>query len=153
MPYCSQCGNQVAGADVFCAKCGTRQPVDALPLTGDAFAGLSPRAASILCYIPWMGWIASIIVLSADKFRNDQVVRFHAFQGLYLFVGYLVAAVALRPFDYMMMPFPHVSRLIEVVLLVASVFMIVKVSQGGNCSLPLFGELAQRSAAEQSRKG
>jgi hypothetical protein len=63
-----------------------------------------------------------------------------------------VDAVALRPFDHIMMPFMHISRLIEGILLVASVYMIVKVSQGSNCSLPLFGELAQRSAAEQSHR-
>lgn len=132
----------------FCARCGTRQPVGAAPSTVDVFAGLSPRTASILCYVPWLGWIASIVVLAADKFRGDQTVRFHAFQGLYLFVAYLVDEVALRPLDYVMFPFLHISRLVEGVLLVASIYMMVKTSQGSACSLPLFGDLAHRSAAE-----
>jgi uncharacterized membrane protein len=149
MPFCSQCGNQVANADIFCARCGGRQPVNAVPGPApDMVSGLSPRTASILCYVPWMGWIAAVIVLAADKFRKDQAVRFHAFQGLYLFVAYLVDDVVLRPMDHFLFPFLHVSRVIEVVLLVASVYMMVKVAQGANCSLPLFGELAQRSATE-----
>ena len=149
MPFCSQCGNSVSDRDVFCARCGTRQPVDSAPPPPvDILTGLSPRAASILCYVPWMGWIACIVVLAADKFRQDRVVRFHAFQGLYLFVAYLVDAVALRPLDHFMFPFLHVSRLLEVALLVASVYMMVKTSQGAACSLPLFGDLAHRSATE-----
>jgi uncharacterized membrane protein len=149
MPFCSQCGNQVSGADVYCARCGARQPLNAPPISGaDIVAGLSPRTAAILCYVPWLGWIACIVVLAADKFRRDMALRFHAFQGLYLFVAYLVDEVALRPLDHLMFPFPHVSRLLEALLLVASIVMMVKASRGDTYSLPLFGELAQRSAVE-----
>jgi len=86
MPYCSQCGIVVADTDIYCAKCGQKQPVSAMP----AFSGISsitPRTASILCYIPFVGWIASIIVLASDRFRDNRLLRFHAFQGLYLFVA------------------------------------------------------------------
>jgi len=61
--------------------------------TQDPLSGISPRTASILCYIPVVGWIASIIVLAADRFRNDHRVRFHAFQGLYLFVAWLIVGI------------------------------------------------------------
>src|SRR5689334_820004 len=93
MPFCSQCGNEVTPADVFCGKCGARQPSSAgmpPPRPVDAFAGLSPRTASILCYVPGLGWIGSIVVLASEKFRHDRTVRFHAFQGLYLFVAWLL---------------------------------------------------------------
>lgn len=152
MPFCSQCGKQVNDADVFCALCGTHQPVNAPPAPVDVLSGLSPHTASILCYVPWMGWIACVVVLAADKFRRDRVLRFHAFQGLYLFVAYLVDDVALRPMDHFMFPFLHVSRLLQVVLLVASVYMMVKASQGAVCSLPLVGDLAHRSATEDGPK-
>jgi len=142
----------VSAADVFCAICGKRQPSSFPPVAGaDLFSGLSPRTAAILCYVPWLGWIAAIVVLAAEKFRKDQAVRFHAFQGLYLFVAYLVDDVALRPLDHLIYPFLHISRLLEGVLLVASIYMMVKTSQGAACSLPLFGDLAQRSAAESPR--
>src|SRR5689334_7558338 len=90
MPYCSQCGNQVGGADTFCARCGARQP-NVPPPARDPLAGMSPRTASILCYIPLVGWVGAIIVLAAARFRENHTVRFHAFQGLYLFVAYLIA--------------------------------------------------------------
>ena len=63
MPYCSQCGNQVATSDVYCAICGTRQPVTPPPPAADPLATMTPRTASMLCYIPVVGWIAAIILL------------------------------------------------------------------------------------------
>ena len=37
-----------------------------------------------------MGWIAAIIVLASQRFKAMPTVRFHAFQGLYLFVAWLM---------------------------------------------------------------
>ena len=172
MPYCVMCGSEVKPRDVFCAQCGTRQNApaptsDAGESAGSAsgtgsssaFAaappisfkddlrGLNPRTASILCYIPWIGWIAAIIVLAAEKFRHNRSVRFHAFQGLYLFVAWLMNAWVLRP---MLSLVPHfrLHQIIDLVLLGMWIFMIVKAANEEQFSLPLFGELAQRSAAE-----
>src|SRR5580698_9893859 len=152
MPFCSQCGNQVSLADTFCARCGIRQPVmrgAPPPVPGsDPLAALNPRTASVLCYVPGIGWIISIIVLAADRFRHDRAVRFHAFQGLYLFVAWLMAAWVLRPmFDVFWMPMMQIYRIVVIVLLGMSVFMMLKAGQNEAFSLPLFGELAQRSVA------
>ncbi|HWB85264.1 MAG TPA: hypothetical protein VG675_14065 [Bryobacteraceae bacterium] len=149
MPFCSQCGNQVGPRDGFCGVCGARQPVDLPPHPDpqDPFAGITPRTASILCYIPAVGWIASVIVLAADRFRQDRVVRFHAFQGLYLFVAWLLDDWVVRPM-FLFIPHYPVSRIIELVLLAMSIFMIVKASHDEKFSLPVFGELAERSVAE-----
>ena len=59
--------------------------------------GISPRTASLLCYIPILGWIVSIVVLASARFRADSRVRFHAFQGLYLFVAWLIVDWVLGP--------------------------------------------------------
>jgi uncharacterized membrane protein len=144
MPFCSQCGNQVGPADSYCSHCGATQPPAAA--AADAIRSLNPKTASIICYIPWVGWIASIIVLASNRFRQDRIVRFHAFQGLYLFVGWLIAHQVLRPlFDWT--PRLHIYGLIELVLLGMSIFMMVKAAHREAYSLPLFGELAQRSVA------
>ena len=149
MPFCSQCGNQVAGADVFCGRCGARQHAGpSRPRPGaDPLAGINPRTASILCYIPGVGWIASIIVLASDRFRHDRAVRFHAFQGLYLFVAWLMEDWVLRPL-FGRIPEFHIHRIIEAVLLGMSIFMMVKASHEEAYALPVLGELAQKSVAE-----
>src|SRR5271168_4777167 len=95
MAYCCQCGLKVGDADAYCASCGTRQPASTPAM--DYLHGISPRTASLLCYIPILGWIVSIVVLASARFRNDTRVRFNAFQGLYLFVAWLIADWVLKP--------------------------------------------------------
>ena len=149
MPFCSQCGNQVGSGDVYCAKCGARQPVESRP-PDDPLAGVTPRTASILCYIPVVGWIASIIVLAADRFRQNRQVRFHAFQGLYLFVAWLIVNQVLRP---VITSLPdggfRMDKILEAVLMFTWIFMLVKASHDETYSLPIIGDLAQKSATER----
>jgi uncharacterized membrane protein len=142
----------VGQSDRFCGRCGAGQPSASgfRPGPGpgaDPFSGISPRTASILCYVPWVGWIAAILVLAADRFRHDHDMRFHAFQGLYLFVAGLMNQWVLRELPW---PMPHVQLygLVEIALLIMSVFMMVKAAHEQVYSLPLFGELAARSVAE-----
>jgi uncharacterized membrane protein len=162
MPFCTQCGRQVAQQDAFCAYCGARQagsaqpgaagttsrPISPTPPT-DPFGGLSPRTAAILCYIPTVGWIAAVIVLAARKFKMDRIVRFHAFQGLYLFAVWLVINWVVRPIvSVMPQHFIRLDHILEGVVLAVSIFMMVKASHDEAYVLPIIGELAQRSAAE-----
>jgi len=149
MPFCSQCGHEVHPQDAFCAKCGSPQPVT--PVQPDLLAGIPPRTASVLCYIPTLGWIAAVIVLATQRFRNDRIVRFHAFQGLYLFAAWLFVQWALKPaFDGMG---EHVHfglvKVLQGVILALWIFMMAKAAHGDAYALPIIGELAQKSAAER----
>jgi len=149
MPYCSQCGNQVGTSDIHCARCGARQPVEPGP-AADPLAGISPRTASILCYLPVVGWIASIIVLASDRFRRNHSIRFHAFQGLYLFVAWLIVDQVIRPL-FAILPdggFPA-HKILEAILIFTWIFMLVKASHDETYSLPIIGDLAQKSASER----
>jgi len=137
----------VAEGDAYCAKCGGRQPVTPSK-PADPLAGMSPRTASILCYIPLIGWIPAIVVLAADRFRENRKVRFHAFQGLYLFVAWLVVDNVIVPVLHMV-PHMHFGGIMRAVMIVAWIFMIIKASHEEEYSLPLLGELAERSLAER----
>lgn len=149
MPFCSQCGNEVGGGDAYCHRCGARQPTASAPRRPgqDPLSQMSGRTASILCYIPGIGWIASIVVLASEKFRGNRDVRFHAFQGLYLFVAWLLDGWVVRPM-FSMIPHMPIHGLLELLLLGMSIFMMVKAAHNETYSLPLFGELAHRSVAE-----
>src|SRR6202795_5202282 len=105
MAFCVQCGSKVGDADPFCAKCGARQKISGANAAGaqaphDPFSGISGRNASLLCYIPWIGWIAAIVVLASERFHRDAQVRFHAFQGLYVFVAWLMVEWVITPMLY-----------------------------------------------------
>jgi uncharacterized membrane protein len=166
MPFCVQCGNQVRDTDRFCKVCGNAQTPSAAGTTGapppppgarasDPLAQLTPRNASLLCYIPMVGWVASIVVLASTRFRNDPEVRFNAFQGLYLFVAWLIIDWVVSPF--LVMPFAFsdfgnrhfLPGLLKAAMFGVWIFMLVKVSQGESFRLPILGELAERSVSEQ----
>jgi uncharacterized membrane protein len=172
MPYCCQCGAPAESTDKFCALCGARQPAPPEagasghraetepppPPPADFFGGVSDKNASLLCYIPWLGWIAAIIVLASARYKRDSVtareVRFNAFQGLYLFVAWLIVDWVVSPairFGMIGMgdAFRPLEGLLRVAILAAWIVMLVKVSHSEHYRLPIVGEMAERSVEEQ----
>jgi uncharacterized membrane protein len=163
MPFCTQCGNQVNPGDLYCGACGARQEQAGTspgpnpwqssgpntPRKGDPLPFFTNRNASLFCYLPWVGWIASIVVLAADKFREQREVRFHAFQGLYLFVIWLFVDWVFGPLTGYSTSTRLIERIMKIGLVITSLFMVVKTSQGETIRLPVLGELAERSVSEQ----
>ena len=143
MPFCTQCGTSLTPRDYFCGQCGARQPIPGTPgvfrpVPAD---GITPRTASMLCYVPFVGWIAALFVLAAERFRDRRDVRFHAFQGLYLFVAWLLL-------DWTIMPWFHFRpflKVLQLLILGLWILMIIKTNREEKFSLPLIGELAERS--------
>ena len=167
MPYCVNCGTAVGGADRFCVKCGA--PQQNWSRTGarqsgsttyrhvvNSFQSISDRTAELLCYIPTIGWIPCIFVLASHRFRRNLKVRFHAFQGLYLFVAWLLIQWVIAPALFLsggLSIFPLRSLftgVLEIVVLAGWIVMLVKVAQHKDFRLPIVGELADRSVREQS---
>jgi uncharacterized membrane protein len=142
----------VGNRDAYCGSCGARQPVNAAPPI-DYLHGISARTASLLCYIPILGWIVSIVVLASARFRSDTRVRFHAFQGLYLFVAWLLVDWVLAPaFSFAFWGPPYHSvlpDLLKAVIFGTWIFMIIKTSQDEMYKLPILGDLAEKSVSEQ----
>jgi uncharacterized membrane protein len=162
MPYCTQCGGQISDIDVFCAKCGKQQKSGSTassrpprPGQPDFLGDLNPRVASMLCYVPVVGWIAAVIALATPKFQHDRTVRFHAFQGLYLFVVWLIVDWVISPMLFIGSYGPGlhelgvVRHLLQLAVFCAWIWMIIQTSQNHLYRLPIVGELAERSLTEQ----
>jgi len=157
MPFCTQCGHAGRAEDLFCQNCGARQPAStsgsgfrpAAPSFSDPLDRITPRTAAILCYIPTIGWIPSVIVLAARRYKGNHILRFHAFQGLYIFACWLAVNWVLRPM-ILALPehFIRVDHILEALLFGTWIFMMIKASRDQPYVLPIIGELAQRSAAE-----
>jgi uncharacterized membrane protein len=110
---------------------------------------MTPQTVTLLCYVPVVGWIAAVVVLATQRFRREYGVRFHAFQGLYLFAAWLMVDWGLKPVFRMMGESAfRVDELLEFVLFVAAIFMMVKTRKGESYRLPVIGDLAWRSAVE-----
>jgi len=157
MAFCTKCGKPVADSDVYCAVCGTRQAAAAPgppppPASPDVLNKINERNAAVLCYLPFVGWIPAIVVLASARFRDMRQVRFHAFQGLYLFVAWLLVEWFVNPlvsFGPHFGPQRAVVHILQLVILGAWIFMLVKTSQQQFFRLPIIGEIAERSVAEQ----
>jgi uncharacterized membrane protein len=152
MPYCTHCGNQVDPRAAFCRYCGAPQ-VRSVPVTPHSVLdGIDDRMACILCYIPVFGIIPAVIFLAAQKFRHNYRVRFNAFQGLYMFVAWLIVSSAFPSLfagawdsgvEHMFL------GLLRVALIVCWIYLMVKASQQQDVRLPIVGDLAARSTHEQ----
>ena len=153
MPFCTQCGNQVQPTDIFCAKCGTRQAVrretaQCRRCPQRYFAAnridvvLHPRTRLDRCDLR-----AGFTAISQDR-----DVRFHAFQGLYLFVVWLMVDWVFQPI-FRAMPGPNPMRamagLMHIIVFGAWIWMMIKTAQEQMFHLPIVGDLAERSVAEQ----
>ena len=158
MPFCTQCGNAVEPQALFCRNCGAPQKPNATgrvqtPPQTDFLHGISDRTACILCYIPVFGIIPSIICLAAHRFRTNYRVRFNAFQGLYLFVAWLIVTSAIPSLLWNALPGQGVEHalldLVRLALIFCWIFMMAKSAQEQQVSLPVVGDLAARSAQEQ----
>jgi uncharacterized membrane protein len=102
----------------------------------------------MLCYIPRLGWIASVILLSSGDYKSHPYIRFHAFQGLFLSAVDLVVQFVFLP--YPVFPFGGFGRLtfaklLQLAVFAAQVVGIIKTVQGERYRLPLLGELADKS--------
>ncbi len=131
------------------------QPPQAAPSTpstaGQPVTSLQPNTAALLCYIPGLGWIAAAIFLTLYPYNQNRYVRFHAFQGLYLAVLWLLAQVFFLPLpgfhDGVFHPFFGIRGALKVAVLVAQIIGIVKTARNQDFRVPIVADLADRSLA------
>ena len=152
MPFCTNCGTKVDIKAAFCQQCGSPQQ-NSPHQASDFLDGLSDRTACILCYIPVFGVIPAIIFLASQRFRTNYRVRFNGFQGLYLFVAWLIISSAAPTLFFSGfsndMAGHLVLELIKAGLIISWIFLLVKSAHEQQVRLPILGDLAARSTNEQ----
>jgi uncharacterized membrane protein len=120
--------------------------------------GLSPNAAALVSYI-WIP-VTSILVLVTEK--ENRMVRFHAWQSIFLGLSLVALSIVLSVvFGVLMLVAgvvsPYVGILVSIVSLVVWmilavamlgvwVFCLIKAYQGAMYQLPVVGEYAERTA-------
>ena len=159
MAFCATCGAPVEGR--FCAKCGstvTGGPAAASapppPPGMQPVAGAAPMAdnvASALCYA--LGFITGIIFLVLEPYNRNRVVKFHAFQSIFLSVGVIlvriVLSIVLGMFAFAgggWMLAVGISSLFSLACFCLWLYVIIMTYQGKSVVLPVIGPLAQKQA-------
>jgi uncharacterized membrane protein len=143
MAFCPNCGAAVEGR--YCAKCGTAVDATAPPSAtapAAAAAGLSENTAAALCYL--LGLITGIIFLILEPYNKNKLIRFHAFQSIFLHVAVLIVWVAIRA----VLPFSlwFLITLVDLAFLVLWLVMLIQTYQGKKIVLPVIGDLAAKQA-------
>jgi len=157
MAYCPNCGTETAGA--FCPNCGaavagagaaappppppgasaTPPYQQAQPLSAP---GISDNVAGALCYFG--GIVTGIIFLLLAPYNQSKLVRFHAFQAIFLTVGWILCWIVLGILSHGLILF--VSPLIGLAGLVLWLYMMYTAFNNKKVKLPLIGDLAEKQA-------
>lgn len=144
MAFCATCGSPVEGQ--FCAKCGSQ--VGAAPSASSgpgmqASAAMENNVASALCYL--VGLITGVIFLILAPYNKNPVVRFHAFQSIFLNVACILASVVLN-MVFLMMHLWMLSPLISLAFFGLWIYMLIMTYQGKTIVVPVIGPIAQQQA-------
>jgi uncharacterized membrane protein len=144
MAFCATCGAAVEGQ--FCAKCGSRAGAAPSVAAGPSVqvAGtMADNVASALCYV--LGLISGIIFLVLTPYNRNPVIRFHAFQSIFLNVVWIVASFVLdRILDVMHLW--ALEPLISLAILATFIYMLIMTYQGKKIVVPVIGPIAQQQA-------
>ena len=144
MAFCATCGLAVEGE--FCAKCGNRvgaAPSAASGPTMQASGAMADNVASALCYL--LGLITGIIFLVMAPYNKNPVIRFHAFQSIFMNVACIVASIVLNML-LVMLHLWALTPLVSLAILALFIFMLVMAYQGKTVVLPVIGPIAQQQA-------
>ena len=154
MPFCASCGSAVEGR--FCPKCGAAvagaapagTPMGAStvpPVQTTAAVPMADNVASMLCYI--LGFITGILFLVIQPYNRNPVVRFHAFQSIFLSVACIAISWALS-IMFVMISWTLLSllMLVRLAMFLFWLYMLLMTYQGKTIVLPIIGPLAQQQA-------
>lgn len=147
MAFCATCGSQ--GEGQFCAKCGSR--IGAAPAAGSGptiqtSAAMADNVASALCYL--LGLITGILFLVLPPYNRNPVIRFHAFQSIFLHAACIVAMIGFNIFVGIlhMVGIYFLGSVIWMACFILWLYMLLQAYQGKMVVLPVIGPLAQQQA-------
>jgi uncharacterized membrane protein len=89
--------------------------------------------------------VTGIVFLILTPYNRNPVIRFHAFQSIFLNVACVVASIALN-IILAILHLWEVMQLVSLAILAAFVYMLVMAYQGKTVVLPVIGPLAQQQA-------
>jgi uncharacterized membrane protein len=169
MAFCSNCGAEVQGR--FCAKCGTPAPAAAAssgpppesppsaytaplppPAAPPQAAGLDENIACALCYL--IGLLTGILFLVLEPYNKNRLIRFHAFQAIFLNVAWIAVYIALGILSFVLFPIPFLGPMLMIVLHLAAglgvfvlwLMLMYKAYNRERWVLPVIGPLAEKQA-------
>jgi uncharacterized membrane protein len=111
-----------------------------------AAGSMADNVASALCYV--LGLITGIIFLVIAPYNQNRLVRFHAFQSIFLNVAWIGIWIVLNIVFAMLHTFAFLflSPLVGLAFFVLWIYMLISAYQGKKVMLPVIGALAEQQA-------
>ncbi len=171
MAFCASCGAEVSGR--FCQKCGAAvgqapgptpgptpvndpgtTPLAPAPTYSPATTnvGMTDNLAGALCYL--LGFITGILFLVLAPYNQNRLIRFHAFQSIFLNIAFVVLEIITGILSFVFRVIPVLGILIISVLyfcvgigaLIVWLYMMFKTYNGEKVLLPVIGPMAEKQA-------
>jgi uncharacterized membrane protein len=111
-----------------------------------ASATMTDNVASALCYV--LGLITGIFFLVLPPYNKNRLVRFHAFQSIFLHVACIAGGIGIRIVLSILTLWGmfFLVSLFWLACFVLWIYIIVQTYQGKTIVLPVIGPIAQQQA-------
>jgi uncharacterized membrane protein len=147
---CVNCGVEMIAGAAFCPSCGQPASLTLSRPAGNmetAKPALQSNVASALCYLA--GLVTGILFLAIEPYRRDRVVRFHAFQSIFLnvtwFAVYFALSLFLVIFPGLLLPLVSLLHwLLDLGVFLLWLLLMYKAYHREQLRLPLIGDLSLR---------
>src|SRR5215467_11569033 len=107
MKTCPQCGNEIPANGSFCPACGqSALSSEPMPVSG------RDRVLGALCYL----LLPAIVFLLVEPFKRPHFIRFHAFQGLFAWLGMFATAGIIKLVSLILALVPSLGQLTSFLL-------------------------------------
>ena len=107
---------------------------------------MADNVASALCYV--LGLITGIIFLVLAPYTQNRVIRFHAFQSIFLNVAWIVFWFAMNIIFAALHMYAlfFLTPLVGLAFFVLWIYLLVSAYQGKKVVLPIIGPIAEQQA-------
>jgi uncharacterized membrane protein len=111
--------------------------------------------AAALCYV--LGVLTGIVFLVLEPYNKDRLIRFHAFQSIFLWVAVIVLGIGLSVLSMVIGFIPMIGWIASILMLLLSmvlwfgvfgvwIYLMYKAYNNQRVVLPLIGPLAEKQA-------
>ena len=115
-------------------------------------AVIEENVAAALCYLVFV--LTGILFLVLEPYNRNRVIRFHAFQSIFVWIAAIVVGMVLSMVSYAFVAVPFIGWLIYILLWTAFslggvalwVFLMYKAYNKERFVLPVIGEWAEKQA-------
>ena len=108
--------------------------------------------ACALCYL--LGLLTGVLFLVLEPYNKNRLIRFHAFQSIFLNIAWIAVFIALSIIGIVLLPIPFLGPMLSIILHLGAslgvfilwLMLMYKAYNRERWVLPVLGPLAEKQA-------